>query len=75
MAFLIRFQPLYRRGRIRVIVLVIERQIANFYLLKRKIFWCHLRDCTCQLAIERIAAKAADDDGYLNLVHNDLLEI
>ena len=66
-------QPLDGLGRARIVVLVVERQVADLYQLEREVRRRQFFDGVGQLAVERIFAKAADDNGDLVLTHGDLL--
>ena len=66
-------QPLDRFGLVRVVVLVVERQIADVQLLERKLWRRQLHDGVGELAVERRVAKAADNDCDAVLTHDRLL--
>ena len=66
-------QPLDGLRLVGVVILVVERQVADLHLPERELRWCQSRDGVRELAVERVAAKAADHDGNLVLAHVDLL--
>src|SRR5450759_3434414 len=66
-------QPLDGLGLVRVVVLVVKRQVADLHLLERKLRGCQFYNGACQFAVERIVAKASDDNGDLVFTHDDLL--
>ena len=51
------------RRLLRVVVLVVERQLADRHVLEREVRRRELHDRVRQLAIVGVAPKAADDDG------------
>jgi len=61
-----------RIGGTAIVVLVVERQIADLYLGKQEVGWRQPADGGRQAAVVRIAPQAADDNGDLVLAHGDL---
>lgn len=66
-------QPRDGRAGARVIILVAERQVADPHLVERERRRRQFRHGLSQLAIERIAAKAADHDGNLVVAYSGFL--
>ena len=64
-----RLKPLDRCRRIVVVVLVVERQIADFQLNKREFCRRQARQRGGKLAIDGFLSQATDDDGDLILAH------
>ncbi len=56
-----------------MVVLIVERQVANLDLVERALWRRKFCDRQRELAVERITAKAADHDSDGLLAHMDLL--
>src|ERR1035437_5835383 len=65
-------QPLDRLGLVRVVVLVVKRQVADLHLLERKLRRRQFHDGIRQLTVIGIPAKTADHNGDWVLTHGDL---
>ena len=63
------FHPHHRRGRVLVVVLVIQRQVADLYLAEGKFRRRKLHDGIGKFPVERILPEASDDNGNLVLAH------
>ena len=50
-------QPLDGLGRVRIVVLVVDRQVADLYLFERELRRRHLYDGVSQFAVERIFGR------------------
>jgi hypothetical protein len=56
-------QPPYRLGRVCLLVLVVEWQVADGHVVKGKVSRCQAKQRVVQSPVERIAPQAADDRG------------
>jgi len=68
-------EPQHRRGRRTVVVLVVGRQVGNLQRRELELRRHEGRERVCQLAVERIAAEAADDHGNAGAGHACPLEM
>jgi hypothetical protein len=69
----LRLQPLDLFGWCVVVVLIVERQVADLRMPEGELRRRELDNSVGELAVEGITAEAADDHGNLILGHNDLL--
>src|SRR5690606_7905099 len=64
-------EPFYLRRLVSIIILIVERQVADLDRAEREVRRCELRKRVRELAVEAVAAQAADDDSDL-LAHRYL---
>ena len=53
----------------RIVVLIVEGQVADLDLRERELRRRQLHESVGELAVERVAAQAADDDGDVIVAH------
>ena len=66
----LRLEPPNLRSLVRVVILIVKRQITDLELVQREIGWSEPGQSTSQLVVERLAAKTSCENGDLVLAHD-----